>query len=305
MAGAPLQRTAVVVAGPTAVGKTAVALQLAEALGTEILSADSRQCYRGMPIGTAQPTAAELARVPHHFIAELPVEAPFSAADYERYGLAVLDRMFEKAPVAVVCGGTGLYLKALCDGLDDTPAVDPAVAAAVSAQYQAAGLDWLQACVREEDPQTYAAIDGQNPARLLRALAFRRSTGQSLAAFQKGGRKERPFRILRFALELPRPVLYNRIDARVDAMLDAGLLEEARALYPHRNLKALQTVGYAELFRHFDGDWSLDEAVTKIKQHTRNYAKRQLTWFRNDGAYEAVPADTPDLVTRLLARIGH
>lgn len=303
MAEIAAAKTVLVIAGPTAVGKTALSIEVAEAAGTGILSADSRQCYQGMAIGTAQPGAEELARVPHHFINELLVEDHFSAARYESYGLEVINQIFRKQDVAVVCGGTGLYLKALCEGLDETPEVDPAIAADVDTTYKTEGLSWLQARVREEDPAGYASVDAQNPARLLRILAFVRTTGHSLTKYQKRSPKTRSFRIVKYALELPRPLLYSRIEQRVDAMMDAGLLAEAQALYPKRHLKALQTVGYAELFEYFDGKWSLDEAVSKIKQHTRNYAKRQMTWFRNEGSYLPLAADDPDAVAIMLAAV--
>ncbi len=278
-------KTCLILAGPTAVGKTALAVAVAQALGTEVLSADSRQCYQGMAIGTAQPTEAERAAVPHHFIDCFPVTEGLNAAFYEAYGLRVLEEIFRKKDVAVVVGGTGLYIKALLEGLDEMPKVIPEIAAAVEAGYKENGPEWLREKLLAEDPKTFAAIDNRNPARLLRALAFHRSTGKSLVDFRKNAPVERPFRVVKMALDLPRPALYDRINRRVDAMMEAGLLEEVKSLLPFRNLRPLQTVGYSELFRHLDGEWTLEEAVEKIKQHTRNYAKRQLTWFRNAGGY--------------------
>lgn len=293
-------KTCLILAGPTAAGKTALAIQLAQALDTEILSADSRQCYRGMPIGTAQPTAAERAAVPHHFIDEFPITDGLNAAFYEAYGLRVLKEIFRKKDLAVVVGGTGLYIKALLEGLDEMPEVIPEIAAAVEAGYKENGPEWLREKLLAEDPKTFAAIDNRNPARLLRALSFHRSTGKSLMDFRKNAPVERPFRTIKIALDLPRPVLYDRINQRVDAMMEAGLLEEVKSLLPFRNLRPLQTVGYSELFRHLDGEWTLEEAVDKIKQHTRNYAKRQLTWFRNAGGYKWVDAGAADAVERVL-----
>ncbi len=296
-------KTCLVIAGPTAVGKTALAIAVAQALGTEILSADSRQCYQGMAIGTAQPTPEERAFVPHHFVDCFSVTEGLNAGFYEGYGLRILDEIFRKKDVAVVCGGTGLYIKALLEGLDEMPPVIPEIAGAVEAGYKENGPDWLRERLLEEDPKTFAVIDNRNPARLLRALSFHRSTGKSLVDFRKNTPVERPFRVVKIALDLPRPVLYDRIHQRVDAMMGNGLLEEVKAMLPYRDLRPLQTVGYSELFRHLDGKWTLEEAVDKIKQHTRNYAKRQLTWFRNAGGYEWISAERPDAVAKILAAV--
>lgn len=275
-------KTVFVIAGPTAVGKTAIAIGLAKALGTSVISADSRQCYREMTIGTAKPNANELAEVKHYFIDEFPVTEEITAAGYEKLALGYLKEIFKTSDYAVVCGGTGLYIKALCEGLDEMPPVDEQVDAEVTEMYKAEGMDWLQHAVKNEDPAFYAEGEIQNPARLMRALVFKRSTGESILDYRTGHKKERPFRIIKVALELPREVLYERINYRVDEMMKQGLAEEVKALYPHRHLKNLQTVGYSELFDYLDGKLTLNEAVDKIKQHTRNYAKRQLTWFRKD-----------------------
>ncbi len=280
-----------------------MAIEVAQALGTEILSADSRQCYKGMAIGTAQPTPQERAAVPHHFVDEFPVTESLNAGFYEAYGRRVLEEIFRKNDVAVVCGGTGLYLKALLEGLDEMPPVDGEVAAALEAGYKENGTEWLRDALRAADPKTFHAIDHDNPARLLRALSFYRSTGKSLVDFRKNAPVERPFRTVKVGLDLPRPVLYDRINHRVVAMLEAGLLEEVKNLLPFRDLRPLQTVGYSELFRYLNGEWALEEAVDKIKQHTRNYAKRQMTWFRNAGGYEWILADSPDAAEQILERL--
>lgn len=293
-------QTVLVIAGPTAVGKTAVAIAAAEALGTAVVSADSRQCYQGMAIGTAQPGPDELARVPHYFINTFPPEHNITAAVYEQLALGYLEEIFHGHNTAVVCGGTGLYIKALCEGLDEMPSVDEQISAFLLQEYRDKGLDWLQQRVREEDPDFYQQGEIHNPMRLIRALSFVRSTGDSILQYRSGVHKERPFRTVKVCLELPREQLYHRINQRVDQMMEEGLLEEVRQLFPLRHLKNLQTVGYSELFAYLEGKSSLAEAVDKIKQHTRNYAKRQLTWFRKDPECHWFQADAPDLLSNIL-----
>jgi len=274
-----------VLAGPTAVGKTDIAIRLAQYFDTAVISADSRQCYREMSIGTAKPSAEELAAVPHYFIDSFSLEEELNAADYERLALGYAAEVLSSKDIAVVCGGTGLYIKALCEGIDAMPRSDRAIEQALQQQYEQQGIAWLQAQVSAEDPLFYAQAEQQNPARLIRALAFKRSTGQSIVQYRSGQAKERPFAVIKVALDLPRPVLYQRINQRVDSMMQTGLLQEARGLYPLRHLKNLQTVGYTELFDYMDGTTDLDTAVALIKQHSRNYAKRQLTWFRKDADF--------------------
>lgn len=282
-----------VIAGPTASGKTAVAIRLAQHLGTEIVSADSRQCYTGMDIGTAKPSKEELAAVKHHFIDAFPVTQSLTAADYETLGLGYLNEIFKTRDTAVVCGGTGLYIKALCDGLDEMPPVDDTIVADVNEQYLLHGLQWLQKTMQMEDPVFFAKGEINNPARLIRALIFKRSIGESIIDFRSGNHKERSFRTVRFALDVPRDELYSRINKRVDSMMQQGLLDEVKSLQQYKDLKNLQTVGYEELFDYLGGKWSLNEAVEKIKQHTRNYAKRQFTWFRKDKRFTWLPPDAP------------
>lgn len=293
----------IVIAGPTAVGKTSVAIRLAQLLQTEIISADSRQCYQGMAIGTAQPSQEELAAIVHHFVACFSPEEQLTAADFERISLAYLAQIFKQNQTAIVCGGTGLYIKALCDGLDEMPAVDQQINAAVVANYEMLGIDWLREAMRQEDPEFYAQAAIDNPARMLRALAFMRSTGKSILTFQTGVSKDRPFRVLKIGLDLPRATLYERINQRVDLMMQEGLLAEVSALYPLRKLKNLNTVGYTELFDYLEHTVSLDAAIDKIKQHSRNYAKRQLTWFKKDPAFHWFQADDIQLMDRLIALV--
>ncbi len=278
----PDSPTLLVVAGPTASGKTAWAIQRALESGAEILSADSRQFYLGMDIGTAKPTAAERALVPHHFLDFLPVEQPYSAGQFAREVLLFLEDYFRKKNLAILVGGSGLYLKAVCEGLDEFAPVPKEVREEVGQIYAAGGLEALQHAVAEADPDYYAQVDRQNAARLRRALEVCLATGKPYSSFRSRSVAERPFCIQKVAMDWPREMLYERIDRRVDEMMAAGLLEEAALFYDKRHLPALQTVGYTELFEHFEGKTSLSEAVTLIKQHTRNYAKRQLTWLRKE-----------------------
>jgi tRNA dimethylallyltransferase len=291
---------AYIIAGPTAVGKTAVSIALAQRLGTAIVSADSRQCYKGMSIGTAQPRLEELAAVRHYFIDQFPVTTSLTAADFEVLALQYLDEIFATQYSAVVCGGTGLYIKALCEGLDEMPQVDAAIIEQIEAEYRLRGLEWLQQCVKNEDPGFFKQSENQNPARLLRALSFIRTTGISILRYRTQSRKERPFQIIKAGLELPREQLYSRINERVDRMMTDGLLAEVEQLHPHRNLKNLQTVGYAELFDYLEGKCTLPEAIDKIKQHTRNYAKRQMTWFKKDQEIKWFSADDENLVEKII-----
>ena len=282
-------------------GKTAVAISLARKLGTDIVSADSRQCYRDMSIGTAKPSADELQQVKHYFINEFPVTTALTAADYETLALQYLDKIFATHSTAVVCGGTGLYIKALCEGLDDMPATDPAIDKQVQEEYAAHGIGWLQQAVMEEDIDFYHQGEVQNPARMMRALAFVRTTGRSIVHYRTQTKKQRPFNIIKVGLELPREKLYDRINKRVDIMMAAGLLAEVTALLPYKESKNLQTVGYAELFEYLDGKCTLQEATDKIKQHSRNYAKRQMTWFKKDTDMHWLSADDERLVEKILA----
>lgn len=293
--------TVYIIAGPTAVGKTAIAIQLAKTLGTSIISADSRQCYREMTIGTAKPSEVELAAVPHYFINSHSITEHLSTADYERLALEYLDDIFKTTNTAVVCGGTGLYIKTLCEGIDAMPDVNEAIEQQVNDRYKQEGLEWLQQAIQTEDPAFYAEGEMNNPIRMIRALSFIRSTGKSIINFRTGTKKERPFNIIKIALDLPREVLYDRINRRVDIMMEQGLLAEATALYPQRHIKNLQTVGYSELFNYMDDNCSLEEAIDKIKQHSRNYAKRQLTWFRKDKEFQWVAADSNNIIDKILS----
>jgi tRNA dimethylallyltransferase len=274
--------TVIVICGPTAVGKTAAAIQLAQQLGTQIISADSRQCYREMNIGVAKPTPQELLTVNHYFINSHSIHEDVNAAIFKQYALSAVDKILAHKPVAVMVGGTGLYIKAFCEGLDAIPEVDEKVRQDIISNYQNHGLEYLQTEIQQKDPAFWSTAEQQNPQRLMRALEVVISTGQSITSFRKGIKEERPFKIIKIGLELPREVLYNQINTRVDDMIAAGLVEEARELLPYKNTNALQTVGYRELFDYFEGTVSYEKAVENIKTNTRHYAKRQLTWFKKD-----------------------
>jgi tRNA dimethylallyltransferase len=273
-------KTAIIISGPTAVGKTALSIQLARHFHTEIISADSRQCYRELNIGVAKPAPEDLASVKHHFIDSHSITESLNAAAFEEYALEAAAAIFREHNQLIVTGGTGLYLKAFTSGFDTMPAVPADTREAVRAIYETSGLAGIREKLEQEDPVFAATDDLQNPQRMMRALEFVRTTGTSIRNYQRSRLKERPFGIITIGLELPREELYARINARVDSMMKEGLLEEVISLLPYKNLNALQTVGYRELFAYLEGDMSLEQAVEKIKQNTRQYAKRQMTWFK-------------------------
>jgi len=293
--------TVIIIVGPTAVGKTAAAIRLAALLQTKIISADSRQCYRELNIGVAKPSPAELSAVHHYFIDSHSIQEEVNAAVFERLALQWTADIFRDAsgqashevPTVVMVGGTGLYIKAFTDGLDDMPPVDPALRQRLRQQYQQDGIAWLQQEVRQLDPVFFTEGEQLNPHRLLRALEVRLSTGRSIFSFRNRTPQQRPFHIRRIGLQLPKEELHRRIHDRVDTMMQQGLLEEVKGLLPWRTHKALQTVGYKELFDYLDGACSLDEAVANIATNTRHYAKRQLTWFRKDPTVEWIDPDQP------------
>lgn len=280
--------TLVVIGGPTASGKTALAASIARSLRTEVISADARQFYHAMRIGTARPMDHELLGVPHHFLGHLELTETWSAGTFARAAEPVLQQLLARHGVAVMAGGSGLYIDAVLHGLDPLPVADEALRAQLQLRLRTEGLDALVAELHAHDPAHWAVMDRRNPHRVLRALEVSIRTGRPYSSQRTAPAERTDLRILRFALDLPRAGLYGRIDARVDRMMAEGLLEEARGLLPFRHLNALNTVGYKELFAHFDGTCSLGEAVALIKQHTRNYAKRQLTWLRRDPGWRWV-----------------
>ncbi len=274
------KRYLIVIGGPTAAGKTSTAIRIANHFGIEILSADSRQFYREMNIGTAKPTDTELAQAPHHFINNLSIQDSYSVGDYEKEVLSKLEQLMEGYEAAILVGGSGLYIRAVCEGLDEFPEVPEHIKEELINQFEQEGLAPLQASLKELDPSYYAEVDTANPHRLIRALSVIRASGEPFSKFRNQAPKERPFEIIKIVLEMDRVALYDRINQRVEVMIQEGLVEEARALHSNRHLNALQTVGYEELFDYFEDKISLEEAIELIKRNSRRYAKRQMTWFR-------------------------
>jgi tRNA dimethylallyltransferase len=289
-------KTAIIISGPTAVGKTALSIQLARHFQTEIISADSRQCFMELNIGVAKPDPSELQSVKHHFIDSHSITENLTAAGFEQYAIQKAAEIFKDHDQLIVTGGTGLYLKAFISGFDAMPAVPAQTRENVQALYRVQGLDGLRESLKKEDPVFSASDDLNNPQRMMRALEFVRSTGTSIRNYQRSAISERPFNIINIGLELPRDILYERINARVDKMMEEGLLEEVKGLMPYKDLNALQTVGYRELFDFLEGKMNLEKAVEKIKQNTRHYAKRQLTWFKADTSIRWFQPDDTDSI---------
>jgi len=275
-----MQKTLIVIAGPTAVGKTAAAIALALKFDSVILSADSRQFYKEMNIVTAKPSPEELQAVKHYFVNSNTITAPFSVGDFEKQGLALLNELFKTRDIVLLVGGSGLFIKAICEGFDDIPAADPDIRKNLNSLFSEQGIAVLQEKLRMADHVYYTQVDLNNPQRLIRALEVFESTGKPFSAYRKASLNIRPFNLIKIGLNLPRPVLYNRINNRVDAMMEQGLLHEVKELLPYSRLNALNTVGYTELFNYLDGNIDLQTAVEQIKQNTRHFAKRQLTWFK-------------------------
>jgi tRNA dimethylallyltransferase len=278
-------KTLLVLAGPTAVGKTTTAIKLAQHYQCPILSFDSRQFYMGMKIGTAAPTEDELKAAEHFFIGHLNLEDYYNVSMFEQEALALLQNLFTKHDIVITTGGSGLYIQALCEGIDDLPDADKSLRAKLQSDLEKKGITWLQKEVQNIDPEYYSIVDTQNPKRLLRALEVFLATGKTYTSQRTAEKKERPFHIIKLALNLPRPELFSRINLRVENMIEKGLVDEAKSLLPKRELNSLNTVGYKEIFTFLDGDYTLEEAKEKIKTNTRRYAKRQITWFKKDLEY--------------------
>lgn len=291
-----MKKTVIIIAGPTAVGKTSVAIQVAKHFQTEIISADSRQCYKEMKVGVARPSEAELAEVKHHFIASHSIHDKLTASDFEKFALSKVHDLFHSKDVVVMTGGTGLYIKAFCEGLDEIPEVPGDIHEEVISSYKKNGLAWLQDEVRNADPYFFATSENQNPQRLMRALEVFRATGKSISHFRKGNKAVRDFRIIKIALNLPKEELQRNINTRVDQMAEAGLEAEAKSLVAYQHLNALQTVGYREWFDHFKGIMSKEAAIERIKINTRQYAKRQITWFKKDEEFKWMEPDAGVLI---------
>lgn len=291
-------KTLIVIVGPTGSGKTEVSIRLARYFGAPVLSTDSRQMYKGMRIGTAQPTEEQLNAAEHHFIASHDIMDNLSCGEYETQALALLKELFSRHDRVVAVGGSGLYVRALCEGMDDLPPADEALRTTLSRRLALEGLAVLAQELRMLDPVYYEQMDRSNPARVVRALEVCLQTGRPYSELRTGIRQDRNFEIVKIGIDMPREVLYERIDCRVDRMLAEGLEAEARALYPYRKLNALQTVGYKEFFDCFEGKTSYEEAVTLIKRNSRRYAKRQMTWFRRDPEIRWFrPEQTQEMIT--------
>jgi tRNA dimethylallyltransferase len=291
-----MKNTLIVLPGPTGVGKTGFALELASRLRCDIISCDSRQFYREMKIGTAAPDDEQLARVRHHFVGFISVTDYYSVSLFERDVLALLPKLFEASPVVIMTGGSMLYMDAVCRGMDDIPDTDPAVRQRYTEMYQKEGISGLRMALRMVDPEYYAKVDLHNPRRILRALEITASTGIPYSSFLTAPVRERDFRIVKAGLTRERGELYRRIDARVDAMMNAGLEEEARSLLEYKGLNALNTVGYRELFRWFDGEISREEAISLIKRNTRRYARKQMTWWNRDNDINWFDASEEEMI---------
>ncbi|MES1222389.1 MAG: tRNA (adenosine(37)-N6)-dimethylallyltransferase MiaA [Bacteroidota bacterium] len=294
------KKTCIIVAGPTAVGKTSVSIALAQHFKTDIISADSRQCYKELNIGVAKPSADQLQQVKHYFINSHSITEDVNAGVFEQYALRAVNEIFVSHDIAIMVGGTGLYIRAFCDGMDDIPAASADLRDEISIKYEQVGLDWLQNEIKKKDPAWYVSGEIQNPQRMMRALEVVMATGKSILEFRTEKKVQRDFDIIKIGLTLPRAQLYGQIDARVDEMIKDGLEDEVRSLLKYRKLNALQTVGYKEMFEYFDGVITRETAISHIKRNTRHYAKRQLTWFAKDAAIEWFsPLDQNQLIKSL------
>lgn len=280
------KNTCIVIVGPTAVGKTSLALALARHFHTDIISADSRQCYREISIGVAKPTADELNSVKHYFINSHSIAETLTAADFENYALSASKEIFNQNNIAVMVGGTGLYVNAFCQGLDAIPPIDAVIRQQIRTGYENYGIKWLQEAIAKNDPVYFSNGEIQNPQRVMRALEVVLSTGNSIRYYQQGNKAARDFNCIKIGLNLPKPLLHENINKRVDGMLQEGLVKEVKQVLAYRNHNALQTVGYKEVFAFFDGEYDLATTIEKIKINTRQYAKRQITWFKKDAEIE-------------------
>ena len=273
-------KTCIIITGATAVGKTDYAIELAEKYNTQIISADSRQCFNELNIGVAKPSEQQLQKIHHYFINSHSIHDDVNVKVFEKYALKAIHEIFKNNDVAIMAGGTGLYIKAFCEGLDDIPEIDELIHNEIVEAYKLKGIEWLQNEIRKIDSSYFALGEMANPRRMMRALEVKLSTGKSILEFQSGKKIQRKFKIKKINLEIPRDELYKRINNRVDIMMNAGLLKETETLYAYKNLNALQTVGYRELFDFIDGKISLEAAINNIKKNTRHFAKRQITWFK-------------------------
>lgn len=295
----------IVIAGPTASGKTAAAIQLANHFNTVVVSADSRQFYREMSVGTAKPNAEELAAAPHYFIDSHSINEPFSVGDFEKQCLQLLGELFKVHDVVILAGGSGLFIKAITEGFDDLPSADEATRERLNAELAEKGIILLQERLKTVDLAYYNEVDINNPQRIIRALEVFETSGKPFSSYRTATANKRPFNIIKLGLDMDRAVLYDRINRRVDMMIEQGLIDEAKSLLPYRHVNALNTVGYSELFDYFDGKTDLPIAIASIKQNTRRFAKRQLTWFRKDKEMIWLDAADANLAKKMLEAIGY
>ena len=296
-----MKNTLVVVLGPTGVGKTGVAIEIARRFGTGIISADSRQFYKDMMIGTAVPDESQLRQVKHHFVRFLPVDKYYSASLFERDVLDLLPAFFRNSGLAVMAGGSGMYIDAVCNGIDDIPDIEPAIREKFNRKFREEGIESLRIDLKVLDPEYYSRVDLKNHKRIIRALEICETTGRPYSAFLAKSRPSRDFAVIKIGLEMDRDKLYERLDKRVDEMIRNGLEEEARKLSEFRELNALKSVGYTELFSYFDGKISREKAIELIKRNTRRYAKRQITWWRKDTAIKWFNPDNIDGIINYLS----
>lgn len=276
----------VILLGPTGVGKTELSLRVAEHFGSPIISSDSRQLYKDLPIGTAAPTPEQMARVRHYMVGTLNLTDYYSASNFEEDVISLLNTLHQTTPTVVMTGGSMMYIDTVCKGIDDIPTVTPAIREEIYTQFEREGLENILQELKEVDPVHYGEVDRMNYKRVIHAVEICRMTGKPYSSFRTNSKKERPFRIIKIGLTRDREELYDRINCRVDQMMADGLQEEARKVYPFRHLNSLNTVGYKELFKYFDGEWSFDLAIEKIKRNSRVYARKQMTWFKRDGEIE-------------------
>jgi len=296
-------KTCIIIVGPTAVGKTTLAIEVAQHFSTEIISADSRQCFKELNLGVAKPSAEELQLVKHHFINSHSINDTLNAAIFEQYALGKAKEIFKQHDIAVMVGGTGLYIKTFADGIDEVPVINLSIREQIIADFEWEGLEWLQKEVATKDPLYFEKGETKNPQRLMRALEVKLSTGKSIIEFQTQQKRNRDFNIIRIGLEIPKEELHKKINSRVDAMMHNGLLKEVKSLVPYKDLNALQTVGYRELFGHLIGDLTLIDAVEAIKINTRQYAKRQLTWFKKDEEVNWCAPDIAQVMELIKAKV--
>ncbi|MEO9893053.1 tRNA (adenosine(37)-N6)-dimethylallyltransferase MiaA [Aurantibacter sp.] len=299
-------KTLISVVGQTAIGKTKLAISLAQHFNTEIISADSRQFYKEMSIGTAVPSVDELGAAPHHFIQHKSIFEPYSVGDFEKEGIALLEKLFKKTDVLILVGGSGLYVDAITKGLDNFPKIAPEIRNELNGRIKKEGIEALQAELKEKDPIHTNNIDLNNPHRLIRALEICIGTGKPYSSFLNKKKKIRTFNTITVGLKAEREIVYDRINKRVDIMMDSGLLEEVKSLLTNKHLNALQTVGYKELFNYFDKVWDLDFAVAEIKKNTRRFAKRQMTWFKKneDTIWVNFDYDKKDVIAKIKSKLN-